>query len=84
MFYTVGRRETFADVSADEERLVGEHDARHQMQARGETWLAEGLRYVAEEECPFCGHDLAGVLPRLTNVDFSTPSRVNPRRNLYL
>jgi wobble nucleotide-excising tRNase len=52
---------TFADVSADAERLVGEHVARHQLQARGETWLAEGLRYITGEECPFCGQDLAGA-----------------------
>src|SRR5271166_2237728 len=52
---------TFADVSADAERRVAEHVARHQMQARGETWLAEGLRYIAGEECPFCGQGLTGI-----------------------
>jgi wobble nucleotide-excising tRNase len=52
---------TFADVSTDAERLVGQHVAHHQMQARGETWLAEGLKYVAREECPFCGQDLSGT-----------------------
>jgi wobble nucleotide-excising tRNase len=50
---------TFANVSADAERRVGEHIALHQMQARGETWISEGLRYVASEECPFCGQGLA-------------------------
>jgi wobble nucleotide-excising tRNase len=52
---------TFANVAADAERRVGEHIIRHQMQARGETWLTEGLRYVFDEECPFCGQGLAGV-----------------------
>jgi wobble nucleotide-excising tRNase len=52
---------TFAAVSADAERRVTEHIARHRMQARGEPWLTEGLEYVAAEECPFCGQGLAGV-----------------------
>lgn len=52
---------TFANVSADAERRVTEHMAHHPMQARGETWLTEGLGYVDHEECPFCGQGLAGV-----------------------
>src|SRR5437867_2722081 len=35
--------------------------ACHSMQGKGEAWLSEGLRYIAEEECPFCGQDLASV-----------------------
>jgi wobble nucleotide-excising tRNase len=31
------------------------------MQERGETWLTEGLRYVDEDECPFCGQHIAGL-----------------------
>ena len=52
---------TFASVAADAERRVGEHIARHGMQARGESWLTEGLGYVAGEECPFCGQSFAAV-----------------------
>jgi wobble nucleotide-excising tRNase len=52
---------TFTNVSADAERRVAEHIARHAMQASGETWLTEGLRYVASDECPFCGQGLGGV-----------------------
>ena len=52
---------TFANVSADAERRVAEHIARHPMQARGETWLSEGLGYVNHEECPFCGQGVAGI-----------------------
>jgi wobble nucleotide-excising tRNase len=51
---------TFEGVSADAERRVAEHVARHRMQARGEAWLNEGLGYVAHEECPFCGQGVAG------------------------
>jgi len=52
---------TFANVSADAERLVSEHIARHPMEARGETWLSEGLGYVDHEECPFCGQGVGGI-----------------------
>lgn len=52
---------TFANVAADAERRVGEHIARHRMQARGETWLTEGLGYVTDGTCPFCAQALDGV-----------------------
>jgi len=52
---------TFRNVTADAEQRVAEHIACHAMQARGETWLTEGLRYVASDECPFCGQGLDGV-----------------------
>ena len=31
------------------------------MQARGEPWLTEGLRYVTDGSCPFCAQPLDGV-----------------------
>lgn len=52
---------TFSTLAADAERQVSEHLARHGMQTRGETWLTEGLAYAAQESCPFCGQNLAGV-----------------------
>jgi wobble nucleotide-excising tRNase len=52
---------TLTSVAADAERQVAEHIARHAMQQRGETWLSEGLPYVAGEKCPFCGQGLSGV-----------------------
>ncbi len=55
---------TFANVAADAERRVSEHIARHQMQARGETWITEGLQYVTDDDCPFCNQrlDAAGLI----------------------
>ncbi len=52
---------TFENVAADAERRVSEQIARHGMQARGETWLTEGLQYIREDSCPFCNQSLAGV-----------------------
>lgn len=52
---------TLVIVAADAERRVADHIAHHQMEARGEPWLTEGLRYVADESCPFCGQTLTGI-----------------------
>jgi wobble nucleotide-excising tRNase len=52
---------TLANVAADTERRVSQHIARHRMQLRGETWLAEGLRYITEDACPFCEQSLENV-----------------------
>lgn len=52
---------TFANVEAEAERRVAEHMARHGMQARGEPWITEGLRYIADDSCPFCAQRLDAV-----------------------
>ena len=52
---------TFAVVAVDAETRVSEHLVQHQMQAHGGAWLTEGLQYVNDEACPFCGQGLAGV-----------------------
>jgi wobble nucleotide-excising tRNase len=52
---------TFANVAADAEGRVADHLARHPMRERGETWLAEGLGFVAHDECPFCGQGVNAV-----------------------
>lgn len=52
---------TLENVAADAERRVAEHLAEHRMQPRGEEWLTEGLGYIANDACPFCGQALAGV-----------------------
>lgn len=52
---------TFENVAADAERHVSDHIARHGMQALGETWISEGLQYIAAETCPFCDQELDAV-----------------------
>jgi wobble nucleotide-excising tRNase len=52
---------TFANIAADAEQRVADHLARHPMRERGETWLTEGLRYIANDECPFCGQGVNGI-----------------------
>lgn len=43
------------DIVADVESKVRGQIARHQMEHQGETWLSQGLGYVRDERCPFCG-----------------------------
>lgn len=52
---------TFANVSADAEQRVTEQVDRHHMHERGETWLTEGVRYLADGSCPFCGQNVTGL-----------------------
>lgn len=43
------------DIVIDAERKVREQIARHQMGHQGESWLSQGLAYVKDDRCPFCG-----------------------------
>jgi len=46
------------DVIADTETKVRQQIAQHQMGHQGESWLSQGLGYVRDNRCPFCGQDL--------------------------
>lgn len=52
---------TFENVGADAERHVTEHIARHRMETRGETWIAEGMQYVQDDSCPFCNQQIDAI-----------------------
>jgi len=52
---------TVDGVAADAERCVAEQIKAHAMHDRGETWLSEGLDYIQNNACPFCGQALDGV-----------------------
>lgn len=49
---------TIEGVAADAERRVTEQINAHMMHDRGETWLSEGLGYIRDNACPFCGQNL--------------------------
>lgn len=51
---------TLDDVSADAERLLTEHLARHGMVEQGESWIAHGLQHT-DDTCVFCGQDVEGL-----------------------
>ncbi len=48
------------DVTADAESHVRQQIADHNMGFHGETWLSQGLGFVAFEKCPFCGQGISG------------------------
>lgn len=50
-------KKTIEGVAADAEERIGTHLQKHKM--KSEAWLSEGLEYVVEETCPFCGQGLA-------------------------
>jgi len=43
------------DIIADAEAKVQQQIAKHQMGREGESWLSQGLGYVKDDRCPFCG-----------------------------
>ncbi len=43
------------DIVADAEAKVQQQIAKHQMGRQGEPWLSQGLDYVKDDRCPFCG-----------------------------
>ncbi len=52
---------TIEDIAKDAELRVRMQIETHEMQDRGEPWLSEGLSYVRNTACPFCGRSLVGI-----------------------
>lgn len=46
------------DIVADAEARVRRQVAQHQMGQQGEPWLSQGLGYVRDDRCPFCGQEV--------------------------
>lgn len=49
-----------ADITADAEARVRQQIGTHNMGYQGETWLSQGLNFVANNTCPFCGQGIIG------------------------
>jgi wobble nucleotide-excising tRNase len=49
---------TLDDIAEDAQIRIADHIRHHAMGDRGEAWLAEGLRHITDDECPFCGQSL--------------------------
>lgn len=45
------------DIATDAESRVRQQVSSHNMGGQGEIWLSQGLGYVANDQCPFCGQD---------------------------
>jgi wobble nucleotide-excising tRNase len=46
------------DVVADAELKLRQQILRHRMGHKGESWLSQGLSFIQDDLCPFCGKDL--------------------------
>lgn len=46
-------------ISIEAEERVKQQITHHQMSIHGESWLATGVPYVVDEQCPFCGEATA-------------------------
>ncbi|MDG6998065.1 MAG: AAA family ATPase [Nitrososphaerota archaeon] len=46
------------DITADAEARVRQQITHQSMGNHGEMWLSQGLNYVSNGKCPFCGQDL--------------------------
>jgi wobble nucleotide-excising tRNase len=46
------------DITADAESRVRQQIVAHSMGSQGETWLSQGLGFVANDKCPFCGQGI--------------------------
>jgi len=46
------------DVISDAEIRIRQQITQHQMESQGEPWLSQGLGYVRDDCCPFCGQNI--------------------------
>jgi len=56
-FLTILAKE-LADVTADAESRVRQQITDHQMGHQGEAWLSQGLGFIENDNCPFCGQGI--------------------------
>jgi wobble nucleotide-excising tRNase len=50
-------------VAADAEAQLVAHLDRHHMQEGGEEWVAKGVEYIVDDQCPFCARAGLDALP---------------------
>lgn len=53
-------KKQLTDISSEAEAHVRRQINNHYMGSQGETWLSQGLGFVVDEKCPFCGQVING------------------------
>lgn len=48
---------TLEGIGAEAEERVALHIVQHGMEQGGQAWLARGVQYADQDDCPFCGRD---------------------------
>lgn len=52
---------TLEGIEATAEADILQHIATHNMGTVGQQWLSQGLQFLANNECPYCGQDVSSV-----------------------
>ncbi len=48
---------TLEGIGAEAEEHIARHIVQHGMEQGGQAWLARGVQYAEQDDCPFCGRD---------------------------
>ncbi|MBC6406370.1 MAG: AAA family ATPase [Rhodospirillales bacterium] len=59
--FSAALSKTIDSIANDAGQRIADHIRAHNMIETGEPWLSEGLTYIAEDNCPFCGQSLDGI-----------------------
>jgi len=51
---------TLENILDDAESQVKKQIGKQNMGRQGETWLAQGVEYIVDDACPFCGNKIRG------------------------
>ena len=55
--------ESLDSVGDHAENLLKEHFTKHNMGEDGQLWIDDGLAFIEQDACPFCGRDELEALP---------------------
>jgi len=58
-FYSILSKQ-LGDVTADAEERVRKHIQDHKMSFHGEGWISQGIHFIVDNTCPFCGQEIKG------------------------
>ena len=58
--------QTIDNVAQDAEQQLAAQLAAHRMAADGENWIAQGMAYIVDDTCPFCGRQGIQGLPLIS------------------
>ena len=59
--FSAALSKTIEGIANDAEQRIADHIRAHNMIEAGEPWLGEGLTYISEDNCPFCGQSLERI-----------------------
>lgn len=61
---------TLLGISEEAEQRTKEHIAACCMDDQGEAWIGQGMQYIQNDRCPFCGQSVAGLALIEAYIDY--------------